>query len=55
MSNNIDTMKMVREIRDKQYKETKKKSFKELIQYFRAKANKLHTELDGSRSLTKAR
>ena len=54
MSNNIDTMKMVREIRDKQYKATKGKSFKDLIQYFRSKANKLHTELDRKKSLVKA-
>ena len=51
---NIDTMKMVRRIRDKQYKATQSKSFKELIQYFRAKASKLHTELDRKRTAVKA-
>ena len=55
MSNNIDTMKMVRAIRDKQYEATKKKSFKELIEYFRSKANKLYAELDSRRSLAKTR
>lgn len=51
---NIDTMKMVRQIRDRQYKATKSKSFKELIQYFRSKANKLHAELDRNKFLVKA-
>lgn len=51
---NIDTMKMVREIRDKQYRATKGKSFKDLIQYFRSKANKLYAELDRKKSLAKA-
>lgn len=50
----IDTMKMIRQIRDKQYKATKSKSFKELIQYFRSKANKVHVELDRKKSLVKA-
>ena len=48
-----DSKKMVRTIRDRQYKETKSKSFKELIQYFQAKAAKLHAELDRKKSLVK--
>lgn len=36
----FDAVKMVREIRDKMYSETKKMSDKELIEYFRHKQNK---------------
>lgn len=46
----INTMKWVRKTRDKQYGATKSKSFKDLIVYFHAKANKLHHELGDQKS-----
>lgn len=45
MSKNIDTIKMVREIREKQYKEIENKSHKEIIEYFRKKAEKVNKKV----------
>ena len=38
MENNIDTIKMTREIREKHYQTIQKKSKKEIIEFFRKKA-----------------
>ncbi len=40
----IDTIKMVREIRDKIYEEIKNKTHKEIIDYFRIKAKRVNHE-----------
>ena len=39
--NNINTVKMVRGIREKQYNEIKNKSNEEIIKYFKVKSRKL--------------
>ena len=42
----FDAVKMVREIRDQHYEETKKMSAEERIAFYREKARKLHRHLD---------
>ena len=45
MNNNIDTIKMVRTIREKQYEEIKNKSHEEIIEYFRKKSKNVNKNL----------
>ena len=47
----IDTVKMVRNIRDKQNRETSGKSSGEIIDYFRRKARKI-AEKEGAEELS---
>ena len=42
----FDAVKMMREIRDQHYEETKKMSAEERIAFYREKARKLHRHLD---------
>ncbi len=54
MKKTFDAVKMVREIRDKMYKRTKRMTFKEKIAFYRQKSKELRTELDHKKSLSKS-
>jgi len=45
MDKKIDTIKVVREIREKQYDEIKNKSHKEIIYYFKKKAKLINDKI----------
>ncbi|MBU4486344.1 MAG: hypothetical protein KKD38_05395 [Candidatus Delongbacteria bacterium] len=51
MHKNIDAVKLVREIRDKNYLEIKGKTSKEIIAYFRNKSKQLKKELQSIQKL----
>ena len=46
MDKKIQTIRMVREIRDNLYEQTKKMSRKELMEFYHAKAEKVHARLN---------
>ena len=45
MNKKFDAIKMVREIREKQYNEIKNKNHKEIIDYFRKKSEKINAKV----------
>jgi len=49
----FDAVKMVREIRDRMYKQTKRMTFAEKMEFYRKKSQQLHDELDRKRFLSK--
>jgi hypothetical protein len=49
----INTVEMVRKIRDKQYEKTKNMSHKELLEYYKSKGEKALLSLQGSIPTTK--
>ena len=55
MKKTFDAVKMVREIRDRMYKQTKRMTFTEKMEFYREKSQRLHAELDRKKFLTKAR
>ena len=53
MKKTFDAVKMVREIRDKMYKQTKWMTFSEKMEFYRQKSQKLRSELDCRKFLVK--
>ena len=52
MTKEINTIKMVREIREKQYSEIKNKTNKKTVDYFRNKSKMLKNEMQSVGNLT---